>query len=826
VQSLLSSVQPQNSTLYVVAPLGSVSPPSFCAEVTNFSAALRASEIQDLAVPVSPCSVAANYVDAQVDPYLSEIRSTGTEVVNESNAIYSFPAEFLGAWAAPMFSRSSINITYAQLGGPPSGYLAEFVSTLYRNYSASVSPFTQVQRAVQVSASAYFPSGPVLAAILGSTNATTYNGQYANLTALILQPRLGPWLSPAMVRATLEPGDPGTNYVRLYGWDSLPVYLTSSLVSPRGRLFLVEVQFNVSEGYRGTNDFYPAQAATPQVRDLSTRYFGPQAMVTGSGAISYDTQASEGASGAFFSLLFVFLAVAVGLTLRSWIAPLLAISFASLSILLGYFSIFVSAIFVGQISYVVTYTLMAATLGISTDYLVFLLFRYREELTSGLGSSEALERATERSVPTILTSSFIVAVALGSLSFIQGLSTWGPVLFLTILLTGLLLSTLLPAVTSYVGPRLFSGRSLRPPPPVENSPFYRGAASAVRHPARTMLVIALVALPAVAFWFVTPVSYNFSQGIPGSYPSVQAENAIDQAFGGNALYPVFVLVPSPGGFLLPNGSFNTTQLPLLQSAAQDLLSQPAVGGVSGPFAVGENLTTSPGGPSFYLSGGHKALYTLLLKVGPYSSTALQLVRDLRSHPGWLVGGLAASVVDQQTLNDVQYPLLELLLVMLIGVIIGVAFRSSTYPVIALSGVFISIAVTTALLYLVSTFLLHVALLYLIPLILFVLLVALGNDYTVLIFSRIREERIGGSVRESVARGIAKSGVVVTSLGIILAVSLGSLAFQPLSFLEELGIAFFVSLLIDTFVIRIFYFPAMLTLLERRLEGKKEKMTVT
>ncbi|MDG6917803.1 MAG: MMPL family transporter, partial [Nitrososphaerota archaeon] len=233
------------------------------------------------------------------------------------------------------------------------------------------------------------------------------------------------------------------------------------------------------------------------------------------------------------------------------------------------------------------------------------------------------------------------------------------------------------------------------------------------------------------------------------------------------------------------------------------------------FAAGENLSSSPGGTSFYLSGGHRALYTLLLKVSPYSSSALQLVQDLRSRSGWLVGGLSASVVDQQTLNDLQYPLLELLLVGLIGAIIGLAFRSLVYPLIALSGVFISIAVTTALLYLVSTLLLHVALLYLIPLILFVLLVALGNDYTVLIFSRIREESGSGPAQEGVARGIAKSGVVVTSLGLILAVSLGSLAFQPLSFLEELGLAFFVSLLLDTFVIRIFYFPAMLTILPGR-----------
>ncbi|HYK93252.1 MAG TPA: MMPL family transporter, partial [Thermoplasmata archaeon] len=149
-------------------------------------------------------------------------------------------------------------------------------------------------------------------------------------------------------------------------------------------------------------------------------------------------------------------------------------------------------------------------------------------------------------------------------------------------------------------------------------------------------------------------------------------------------------------------------------------------------------------------------------------------------------------------------------------------RSAWIPLISVSGVFLSIAVTTSLLYLIATYLLHTALLWLVPLILFVLLMSLGNDYTVFLLTRVREEQERHGPTEGIRRGIAGSGVVVSALGLILAASLGSLALQPISFLQEVGIAFVISLVLDTFVVRPFFFPAMLTLVERHGKGRRTR----
>ena len=176
-----------------------------------------------------------------------------------------------------------------------------------------------------------------------------------------------------------------------------------------------------------------------------------------------------------------------------------------------------------------------------------------------------------------------------------------------------------------------------------------------------------------------------------------------------------------GPWITPAGSV------LLRSSAERLLNYSTIAGGVGPFLEGRNLTSDPGGSAFFLQNGHGAYFTLFLTVGPFSDPALALVHQLREQPGWVVGCVSASVVDQQAQNAQEYPTLDVLIALLIGLIVGLTFRSWAYPLVALSGVFISVTVTTAVL-------------YLIPLILFVILVALGNDYTVFIFSRIREER--------------------------------------------------------------------------------------
>ncbi|EQD81038.1 prokaryal membrane protein, partial [mine drainage metagenome] len=240
-------------------------------------------------------------------------------------------------------------------------------------------------------------------------------------------------------------------------------------------------------------------------------------------------------------------------------------------------------------------------------------------------------------------------------------------------------------------------------------------------------------------------------------------------------FPTTVLVHDPAGYLAANGSLTPSGAAMLYRAALAMHTTAGLASGTGPFLLGRELApnstsgaTLSGAARYLFSNGTWAYWNLYSVASPFSDGGSAFVQALRTHAGWIVGGAAAGVVDQKAQNQVLYPELELLIVVLIGAVLGLAFRSLTYPLISLSGVYLSITATTVLLYLISNYLLHEALIYLIPLILFVILVSLGNDYTVFILSRVVEEGRRAPPLSAIPRGIGYSGAVVTSLGLILA----------------------------------------------------------
>jgi len=812
--TLLAEVAPQNSTLLIAASLPSPLGPSAANTTLGFTNASAHADLPHFAGVRSAYSAYAAYLDSAFGPQVPTVRSLYPAIVNLSASIYGLPAEFLAAWTTAGATRGSINSTLDSLNGSSSPYVSAFGSDLWTNFTPSVPAADQVDGAVRAAAPEFFAPSPERNATLSGATVSNYTRATAGIVATLLSVPGGPPVPTSWVIAARTPGDFGRNFVSLRGLSGVPSGILAQYLSPDLTLSLVVVVFDVTDSYRSSAGVYPAQSATPTVRSLADTWFGASARVTGTGAAAYDAQVLESGAGILFALIFVLLAGAVAVTLRSWIAPLLAVLFVSLSTVLGYLAIVVTGLWVAKVDFTATYTLTAVTLGIATDYLLFLAYRYREELSKGRTAEDALHVASERSGFAVIVSAGTVAVGLGALSFLPGLETWGPVLALTVLATALLTVTLLPALLRLIGPRLFVRRWMAPARPVERSAFYRAARLSTTRPWVVVILAAIVAAPAVASFVLVPTSYDVSGSLPSSTPSAQGLALVQEKFGANLLYPTYVVVTSPGTYLAPNGSLNAEAERDLPRIAEDLLGYSGVSSVVGPFVSGRNLTGSLGATAFVFDDGTHAYFLVYSSSGPYTPAALGLVHSLRDDPSFLVGGLTSSVIDQQNQNAVEYPLFELVLVMLIGVILAVAFRSGVVPLISLSGVFLSISVTTGLLYGISTYLLHQPFLYLIPLILFVILMSLGNDYTVFLLARIREEQQTSGIREGIHRGIAGSGVVVSALGLILAASLGSLAFQPLFFLQQLGIAFVISLVFDTFLIRPFYFPALLQLTSR------------
>ena len=95
-----------------------------------------------------------------------------------------------------------------------------------------------------------------------------------------------------------------------------------------------------------------------------------------------------------------------------------------------------------------------------------------------------------------------------------------------------------------------------------------------------------------------------------------------------------------------------------------------------------------------------------------------------------------------------------------------------------------------------------------PLLAFVFLVALGIDYNIFLMARVREETMRHGTREGMLRGLAVTGAVITSAGIVLAGTFSALAVLPLIFLTEIGFVIAFGVLLDTFVVRSILVPAL------------------
>jgi RND superfamily putative drug exporter len=95
-----------------------------------------------------------------------------------------------------------------------------------------------------------------------------------------------------------------------------------------------------------------------------------------------------------------------------------------------------------------------------------------------------------------------------------------------------------------------------------------------------------------------------------------------------------------------------------------------------------------------------------------------------------------------------------------------------------------------------------------PLFAFIFLVALGIDYNIFLMARVREETLRHGTRQGMVRGLAVTGAVITSAGIVLAGTFSVLALLPLVFLTEIGFVIAFGVLLDTFIVRSILVPAL------------------
>ncbi|MGN6160353.1 MAG: MMPL family transporter [Marmoricola sp.] len=251
---------------------------------------------------------------------------------------------------------------------------------------------------------------------------------------------------------------------------------------------------------------------------------------------------------------------------------------------------------------------------------------------------------------------------------------------------------------------------------------------------------------------------------------------------------------SAGGFYLPTGALKNSDL----AHARSIYLSPD-GKVARIEVIG---STDP------LSSNGQARYTAIRAAAQQALRGTALAGSTVQATG--AGGLGADLQHYMT-SDAQLVVSVVLLVVLLILII--ALRALVAPLYLLISVVLSCAAALGLTTLVFQHIGGTNIDFTVPVMVFVLLVAVGADYNILLMSRMRETGLD-LTPEKVGHAVTKTGPVITAAGIIFAATFVALLFAPLTNLSEIGFAVASGLILDTFVVRSMVVPACAALLQQ------------
>ena len=224
-----------------------------------------------------------------------------------------------------------------------------------------------------------------------------------------------------------------------------------------------------------------------------------------------------------------------------------------------------------------------------------------------------------------------------------------------------------------------------------------------------------------------------------------------------------------------------------------------------------------------VSGPPGARLDVQLKLDPYSTEAFDQIPQLRETvkraggDDVLVGGETAAAYDvRKSATRDNYVIIPITLVVVFA-ILALLLRSLLAPAVLVGTVILSFAAAMGTgMFFSETVFGFPGIDPSLPLLCFVFLVALGIDYNIFLMARVREETVRHGTREGMLRGLAVTGAVITSAGIVLAGTFSALAVLPLVFLTEIGFIVAFGVLLDTFVVRSILVPALTFVIGRRI----------
>ncbi|MCQ9133159.1 MMPL family transporter [Streptomyces hilarionis] len=559
-----------------------------------------------------------------------------------------------------------------------------------------------------------------------------------------------------------------------------PVY--DRPVDPRA----AEIYVPITMDEQGWQRIAPAVASIRDVVDTGDS--GLAVHITGPGGTSADfSKAFEGIDSTLLLAAMGVVVVMLLITYRSptlLVVPVLAVVAAlfTAQALIYFLATHAGLTVNGQSAGILT----VLVFGAGTDYALLLVARYREELRRHEDRHEAMALALHRAGPAVLASGATVVLSMLMLLAAEMNSTrgLGPVAAIGVAVALLAMTTLFPALLVICGRWIFwpaiphHGSS----DPTERGVWARTGKGIARRPRLVWAVTALaLAVCSLGLIQLRAEGISNADAFTGTPDSITGQRVSQKYFPAGSGDPLVVVSDVAG-------------------AGRAKL---AVAGT--PGVVPTSLTRPPGTKPVH---DGKVLFEATMTAPADSEAAKQTVERVRDAvhevPGAdaQVGGGTAALLDMDKATTHDNRLIIPLVLGVVLLILCALLRALIAPLLLVGTVILSFTAALGLSALAFRHLFDYAGESTdFPLFVFVFLVALGIDYNIFLTTRIREEAAHQGTRRGVVTGLAATGAVITSAGLVLAGTFAALATLPMVAFAEIGFAVALGVLLDTFIVR-------------------------
>lgn len=449
-----------------------------------------------------------------------------------------------------------------------------------------------------------------------------------------------------------------------------------------------------------------------------------------------------------------------------------------------------------------------------TDYSLFIVARFKEELKKEADIYIAMKRTMEEVTEPILYSGGTVLAAM----LVLFAASFGPyrsfapvfsIALVLILLGGL---TLLPALYA-----LFGRKAFWPAIPkvdykavsketIWSKLSHRVARNPLKSGLFVLIPLVLIALNSLNIDY----SFNLIKSFPEDIPSRQGYEVLEQNFSAGELAPTTMIVESAE-------ELDTVKL---QSLRKELLKLDGIEQVLPDFSLQTAKIQS-----VIADDGKAAMLKLVFSGNPYDQKTFDHFNNIINKEKTILkkadledatlyfAGETAKQSEIRDLNDRDTLIVVLITTIVITVLLALQTKSLIAPLYMMTTIILSyFTALGASSFVFDQFFGYSEISYRIPLYTFIFLVALGVDYNIMLISRIKEEARTHPLKEAIGLGLSRTGGVISSAGLILAATFAVLITQPIMELFMFGFTVAIGVLIDTFLIRTILVPSIMILL--------------